>query len=190
MIFLNIDYANSQHEKSVTANEYGFSLIELMVTISITAVLLAIGLPNLSNLYRSARLSTQADLLVSSLNQARLEAIKQRALVSVCSVADPNTATVCPPTSNLAEINAAKTYWSSGWIVISGATISQRVSAKSGVVIDVATAPTVIEFTGTLGSVVNVGVFKLCGSGQKEQQINVGFSGHISKSINSNSVCL
>lgn len=169
--------------------EAGFTLLELMVTVSIAVVLLVIAVPNLSNLYRSARLSTQTDLLVSSLNEARLEAVKRRTLVTVCSALTPDTAISCAPTSSAGEIALAKTYWSNGWIITDGATIFKRIQAKDGLTIDSVSAPPKIDFSGTLGSAGTIGTFKLCTKGQTEQQVDIGLSGHVSKRINVGTIC-
>ena len=73
----------------------GMTLVELMVTLSILAILVAIGAPGMVDLVRDARLSSQSDLLVSTLNAARLEAVKQRKVMTVCPASNANTDTAC-----------------------------------------------------------------------------------------------
>jgi type IV fimbrial biogenesis protein FimT len=55
----------------------GFTLIELMITISIAAILMAIAIPSFNSTIRSTRLTTYANELITSLNLARSEAIKR-----------------------------------------------------------------------------------------------------------------
>ncbi len=55
----------------------GFTLIELMVTIAIAAILLALAIPNFIPTITSNRLTTHANELVTALNLARSEAIKR-----------------------------------------------------------------------------------------------------------------
>lgn len=55
----------------------GFTLIELMVTISIAAILLGIAIPSFTSTITSNRLTTNANELVTALNLARSEAIKR-----------------------------------------------------------------------------------------------------------------
>ena len=63
---------------------HGFTLVELIMTLSVAAVLLAVGVPNLNDLIRNNRLTAATNLFVSSLNIARSEAIKQGRNATVC----------------------------------------------------------------------------------------------------------
>jgi type IV fimbrial biogenesis protein FimT len=65
----------------------GFTLIELMVTVSVAAVLLAIGIPSLSRLIASNRIATQTNEFVGALNLARSEAVRRSQGVSIRSSA-------------------------------------------------------------------------------------------------------
>jgi type IV fimbrial biogenesis protein FimT len=55
----------------------GFTLIELMVTISVAAILMALAAPNFTPVIRSSRLSTYSNDLIAALNLARSEAVKR-----------------------------------------------------------------------------------------------------------------
>lgn len=92
----------------------GFTLIELMVTISVLAILMTIAAPNLQTLLQNSRLSSQASGLVGDLSFARAEALKLGSPVAVCASADGAT---CSGATN----------WETGWIVFNDANSSSAV---------------------------------------------------------------
>ncbi len=61
----------------------GFTLVELMVTIAIAAIVLGIAIPSFSAIIRSNRLTTHANELMTTLNFAKSEAIKRGIQVTV-----------------------------------------------------------------------------------------------------------
>lgn len=61
----------------------GLTLIELIITISIVAILVGIAIPSFSSVIRNTRLTTYANELVTSLNLARSEAVKRGVQISV-----------------------------------------------------------------------------------------------------------
>jgi len=61
----------------------GFTLVELMITLAIAAILLTVGIPSFQNVLQNNRLATQANSLVGALNLARSEAIKRGADISI-----------------------------------------------------------------------------------------------------------
>ena len=62
----------------------GFTLVELMVTIAIAAILLMIAVPSFQHLILSNRLTTSATALVDAINTARMDAIKLNATTQFC----------------------------------------------------------------------------------------------------------
>lgn len=84
-------------------NNHGFTLIELIVTMAVVAIVLVAGIPALSNMSGSNRLVTQINSLAGSLALARSEAIKSAITVTVCA------------SSNTTSCNVNT--WQSGWIV-------------------------------------------------------------------------
>jgi type IV fimbrial biogenesis protein FimT len=84
----------------------GFTMIELLVTIVILAILLSIAVPSFITFVQNSRLVGQTNDLVTSLNYARSEAIKRGVRVSVCSRLNNTTCS-----------GAAVFNWDTGWLV-------------------------------------------------------------------------
>ena len=66
----------------------GFTLIEMMITVAIAALLLTIAVPSFEGFITNNRLSTQANAFVGALQLARSEAIKRNLSVTVCKSGD------------------------------------------------------------------------------------------------------
>ena len=84
----------------------GFTLIELMVTLSIVSILLTVGLPSLKTFMQGNQLIASTNELVSALHLARTEAIKLDTSVTICESTN-GTSCTGPGTDN----------WEDGWIV-------------------------------------------------------------------------
>lgn len=160
----------------------GFTMVELSVTVALMAILLAIAAPSMTGMIRDARISTQADLLVSTLNSARLEAIKQRTDMTVCPLANPDADVAC--SNAAADWSAGFGIWDVGdatAIPPRPASIIQRVQAKGDAT--VTNAALSVTFNRTLGSAAAASAFVLCVSGKKQRTVSVGLSGHVSKTL-------
>lgn len=84
----------------------GISLVELLVTLAIVAILAVVATPSYVAMTQRARLQAEANSLVNDLQFARSEAIKRGQPVSLC------------PSSNGTACNTTNTNnWEAGWIV-------------------------------------------------------------------------
>ncbi len=61
----------------------GFTLIELMITLAILAIILSATAPSFTRMIEDNRVTTQANTLLSSITLARFEAIKRGANVTI-----------------------------------------------------------------------------------------------------------
>ena len=86
--------------------ELGFTLIEILVTVTVAGILLAIAVPSFQSFVQNDRDTAQANSLVQSLSYARSEAIKRGYGITVC------------PSAGGVACDAASTAWVNGWIVV------------------------------------------------------------------------
>jgi len=106
----------------------GFTLLELLISISLLAILLVTAVPSFRSAIQNNRLTTQTNDLVTALQLARTEALKRATAVSVCA-SDTTTAT---PTCG--------SDWTDGWMVVvdanapgaSSVSIGERLRLWSG----------------------------------------------------------
>ncbi|SIS85230.1 GspH/FimT family pseudopilin [Neptunomonas antarctica] len=118
----------------------GFTLIELMVTVSILAILTTVAIPGFSDLIRNTQAKALANGMVTALQFARSEAVKRNQQVNVC------------PGGVIVGCTAAPGTWVDGWVVyVNGTATALRTwDAPEGVVvIDQTGADAEISFLGT-----------------------------------------
>ncbi len=87
----------------------GFSILELMVTITVLSVLLAIAVPSFRGVMRRNSVSSAAGNLMGDLQYARGEAATRHKFVSLCRSTDGKTCAA----------DAATTSYEQGWLVYS-----------------------------------------------------------------------
>lgn len=85
-------------------NTAGFTLIELMITLAVAALVLTLAVPSLGDLQQRNRQTAAANELVAHLNVARLHAVTKREITIAC----PSTST---------ELCGDHNRWHDGWIV-------------------------------------------------------------------------
>lgn len=81
----------------------GFSMIELLVTLTVVGILMAVALPNLSDMVKSNAVAAQSNHFSTTINLARSEAVKRNLNVFIC-VRDGSACTTSGE-------------WEDGWIV-------------------------------------------------------------------------
>ncbi len=68
---------------------WGFTLMELLITLAVSAVLLAIAVPSFREIMTANRLATAANEFVSALHEARAQAIRGGQGAVFCGTANP-----------------------------------------------------------------------------------------------------
>ncbi|MEX2497215.1 MAG: GspH/FimT family pseudopilin [Woeseia sp.] len=72
--------------------QHGFTLYELLITLLVIGVVLALGVPNLSDFSRNSRITGTTNDLHSSFMVARSEAARAKAIITICASANPASA--------------------------------------------------------------------------------------------------
>ena len=94
----------SGHRAAPRRRSGGFTLMELLVTTTIAAMLVSATVPPMLGLLRSARVASQVNGFIGDLRYARSQAIRRQQVVSVCASVDGASC-------------AGTTDWQGGWIV-------------------------------------------------------------------------
>lgn len=81
----------------------GFNIIELLITIVVASILIAVAVPAFQRFIQNNRIAASSNELVSAFALGRSEAIKRAQVVTICSSVDQST---CGGT------------WTDGWIAM------------------------------------------------------------------------
>ena len=108
----------------------GFTLLELLITLAVLAILLALAVPMFTSTINNNRLAAQANELVTSLQLANSEAVRRNARITVCPSTDGATCAASGP-------------WT-GWVTV---------VASNNEVLRSITAKPPVEVTSTVNSV-------------------------------------
>ena len=176
---------NRLRQGSVGGRSAGFTLIELVMTVAIAAIMLTLAVPSFNDTIRNNRLTTAANNMMAGINTARAEAIRRGRLVSICPSADGATCSAD---------------WSAGWMVyLEKDTVKMGSAPDIDTVLQVndATTKTVLTRTAGTKAYIRFGprgtpeeAFTLqvkpdtCKSGYQIREVSIGAAGRpaVSKS--------
>jgi len=137
----------------------GFTLIELMIVLSVLAILIAAAVPNYNDFVKNQRVKTASFEFFSSLVLARSEALTRNSTVTVAAT-------------------SGTTNWAAGWEVRAGATVLRKQESLPNIVI--AGTTSTLSYTGT-GRVPGAGAIEIeisaTGAGITPRCITVDLSG-------------
>ena len=106
----------------------GFTLVEMMVVVSIMAILASVAIPSFQSMIRNQRVKSASFELFSSLMVARSEAIKRNADVTITPVSAGS--------------------WQDGWQIAAGATVLKNQAALAGIAVSDAPGTLTYRRTG------------------------------------------
>ena len=111
----------------------GFTLVELLVVMTIGAILVAAAVPSMSYFIATTRTSNATNTMVASFELARSEAIRRNTIVSVCRTLDPNATEATIACSNAAGAGYAAGDWGSGWFMFEKRGVAAANTYENGV---------------------------------------------------------
>lgn len=155
----------------------GFTLIELIITLTIIGILTALAAPGMGNFIKDQRLSGQTNDFVGDLNFARSEAIKRSTNITICKQDSASTAPLCDTT--------AATTWSAGRVIFidadgNGQIASSEVVLRNRQALDgnntLVSVTATIVYAGTGFTTISSGSeasFRFCDSRGKDKAVTV-----------------
>ncbi len=127
----------------------GFSLLELMITITVMAILLAIAVPSLRDVIHRNEVSSASNALLASVSYARAEAITRGQLVSMC----PGDESGCTSGSKVFD---------QGWIVYTypagAASANKPYASGTSILLRTTAARTGVSIQSRTGTVISFGL--------------------------------
>ncbi len=133
----------------------GFTLIELMVTLAIGVILMLVAVPSFITYKRNAELTSATNTLLTAINAARGEAMKQGVNAMVV------------PTNNGAS-------WADGWVVFVDKNRSQSYTSTDTLVLSQAAPPSYIEVIGNSNAALSTPYIMFDSSGYPRSKAGSG----------------
>jgi type IV fimbrial biogenesis protein FimT len=148
----------------------GFTIIELMVTLAVLAVVVAIAAPSFSGLLRDSRNQAIRNEMASALQMARSEAVKRRTNVIICKRNEDNDD--CDNGND----------WSNGWLIkTSGGLVIKVWDAPNSVAVIGSAASITFESTGMASNAESITIKPTGGcTGQKQDSLAIKKTGSLS----------
>ncbi len=144
------EVASNSH--ALSPETTGFTLVELLITITVLATLLILSTPSFKTLLMNNRILAKADALTNALNYARNSALTQNMSVVACPFA-------------AADSTACGTSWQNGWIIVTQPTTGAQIlllsypNGTNDPVLSSATTSVTFDLRGITTTQAN---FKLC----------------------------
>ena len=126
----------------------GFSLVELMVTMVVAVILLAVAVPSFRDLIRRNQVGSASNTVLASLDYARTEAINRSQLVSIC------------PSADGASCSAGSKAFEPGWLIYtypSGAASVNQAYTAAAILLRVSTTRTGVSIQSRGTEVITFG---------------------------------
>lgn len=163
----------------------GFTILELMTTVAIAGVLLVVAIPSYQTMVKNNCMTTDVNSLVTSLQQARSEAVKRHTNVTLTAggtIAANEwgtgwTVTIQEDRNNNAVLDPGEDYNGNG--TIDNAALVRTVTLTCSATTIDELGDTTAFIYGSNGAVDKVGTFNVCDdrTGEKGKQLSLSTTG-------------
>ncbi len=178
----------------------GFTLVELLVTVSIVALLTVLGLPSLRDTFERNAVTGHVNTFLGAVQFARGEAIKRGTTVKMCRSVGAESAVA--PACAVGSGNASPG-WATGWIIfvdrndngtVDAADILLKVqealSSSGGVQADAATLVLLFRPTGMLAGTAGQFTFKSAsGAATQDRRVCLSLQGRARIATDATTAC-
>lgn len=148
----------------------GFTLVEMMVTVAVLAIVLGMAVPDLTAMVQSYKITTAASSLASGMALARSEAIKRGVNVTMCPSSDGSN---CATSGD----------WAQGWVMFAVAGQAIRSSGEIGsgftAIGSLGVASGVTYLPSGATSLAATGTITICKSGRGSKVLEIVPSGRV-----------
>jgi prepilin-type N-terminal cleavage/methylation domain-containing protein len=90
-------------------NNAGFTLLEMMITLAVVAVLLSAAVPSVSTFIKNNRITSRMNSIIADLHYARSKAVSSGATIIMCRSADP--------TAPSPSCGGTQQVWTGGYLI-------------------------------------------------------------------------
>jgi type IV fimbrial biogenesis protein FimT len=108
---------------TIRKSSFGFTLVELMATVAIVAIVLSIAIPSIRDMQLRSQVSSITTDFATDIARSRKEAINRPSCVTICT--STNTANAL---SGGTPTCAGNTDWQNGWIIFANPTCSATIT--------------------------------------------------------------
>ena len=112
---------------ALRASNAGFTIIELLVTVTVLGIILAIGLPSLRDFLVRNQVAAIAAEFTNDVSRTRTEAISRNSCVSMCTSNNTQNAL----TGGTPSCTTANSNWQAGWIIFANPTCSAAITTPN-----------------------------------------------------------